>query len=487
MSTSLDVRALGWERKTCSNAPVKRPKTGKPGPMAAAPMPLRAVDKVAQPSSAAGSGSVPPPGAAKNRARRPVDRQARRLPACPPQGRPAPQTRQARRPPHDFVDSPATPLPPRVPHTTLLAVTGMSPAVLTETAWALAREKPPTIPDQVVVVTTLPGKGRLEDELFTASPEYGGLGVWQALRRAILGPAFASDPRLNLADIRVVATRDAKQGRSHPLEDIRTPADNDTAADFILDEVRKVAANSDTRLIASLAGGRKTLGALLYAALSLLGRPQDRLTHVLVSEPFDDPQLAPRFYFPVQPATLHQRPRAGGVCSSDSARLWLADVPFVRLRELFPKQLGRYPGTFSALVAAYAQRLEEVTGPPEVALEPAQWTVRVNGTAVVLAAREFALFAFLCERCREGQPPYGQQKEAEEDFLRWLAAWGQRFGPFTRQRETADSWRGADADDFRRQLASLRRKFNQAGLGRLEPFLLPRRGAFGVRVRLASE
>ena len=40
------------------------------------------------------------------------------------------------------------------PQVVLLAVTGMTPAVLTETVWALARQDPPVIPDRVVVVTT---------------------------------------------------------------------------------------------------------------------------------------------------------------------------------------------------------------------------------------------------------------------------------------------------------------------------------------------
>jgi len=41
-----------------------------------------------------------------------------------------------------------------MPETILLAVTGMSPAVLTETIWALANEAEPVLPDRVVVVTT---------------------------------------------------------------------------------------------------------------------------------------------------------------------------------------------------------------------------------------------------------------------------------------------------------------------------------------------
>jgi CRISPR-associated protein NE0113 (Cas_NE0113) len=109
-------------------------------------------------------------------------------------------------------------------------------------------------------------------------------------------------------------------------------------------------ANPDTRLIASIAGGRKTMSALLYACMTLIGREGDRLTHVLVNEPFDDPRLRPRFYFPEQPsaelATLENK-----TVRVTEAHIDLADVPFVPLRNLFTRELGRMPGRFSALVA----------------------------------------------------------------------------------------------------------------------------------------
>jgi CRISPR-associated protein (TIGR02584 family) len=367
----------------------------------------------------------------------------------------------------------------------------MSPAVLTETIWALAHENPPVIPDCVVVITTLPGKARIEDDLFKASPDYANRTVWQALRDAIFRCTESQNKNsktenlLILDDIRLIASRDAKLGRSFPLEDIRTPADNETAADFILDEVRTITANADTTLIASLAGGRKTMGALLYAALSLLGRPQDRLTHVLVSEPFEDSGLTPRFYFPAQPETLHQHPRTGGVHKSDAARVWLADVPFVRLRELFPKQLGRYPGSFIGLVRAYAERIQQIGGPPEIMLDDSDLTLCVQNIRVSLAPREYALLCFLAERCRDALPPFRQQKDAVDGFREWLTAWGKRFGPFTRQRETAESWTSPTDDDFRKQLSTMRSKCSQVGLGPFEQFLLPQRGAFGIRVRLS--
>src|SRR5437867_6362232 len=62
--------------------------------------------------------------------------------------------------------------------TILLAVTGMSPAVLTETVWALAQEEPPRIPNRVLVITTAAGRQCIEKELFSPLPEYDGQCVW---------------------------------------------------------------------------------------------------------------------------------------------------------------------------------------------------------------------------------------------------------------------------------------------------------------------
>lgn len=154
----------------------------------------------------------------------------------------------------------------------LLAVTGMSPAVLTETVWALAHEGSAVIPDRVVVLTTLAGRQAIERELFSAV-EPNGKTVWEQLRRAVLGPNAPEDSRLILDPPGVIAAPNRTAGRTYPLEDIRRREDNSAAADFILDEVRRIVENPDMRLIASLAGGRKTMGALLYAAMTFSSLP----------------------------------------------------------------------------------------------------------------------------------------------------------------------------------------------------------------------
>ena len=45
--------------------------------------------------------------------------------------------------------------------TILVAGMGTSPAVLTETVWALAHQAQPVVPDEVVVITTKSGKEAL--------------------------------------------------------------------------------------------------------------------------------------------------------------------------------------------------------------------------------------------------------------------------------------------------------------------------------------
>ena len=163
--------------------------------------------------------------------------------------------------------------------------------------------------------------------------------VWQELRRAVLGKAAEKDSRLNFDAARLIEAPNPRTGKSDWLEDLRTPEENAATANFILAELRRWVETPDTRLVLSIAGGRKTMGALLYACISLLGRETDRLTHVLVNDPFDDPRLKPRFYFPQQPQQQLIAMDGRAVSAAD-AKIDLADLPFVPLRNLF-EQIGR--------------------------------------------------------------------------------------------------------------------------------------------------
>ena len=54
--------------------------------------------------------------------------------------------------------------------TILVAGMGTSPAVLTETVWALAHQAQPVVPDEIVVITTKSGKDALRTVVMSGAP-----------------------------------------------------------------------------------------------------------------------------------------------------------------------------------------------------------------------------------------------------------------------------------------------------------------------------
>ena len=58
--------------------------------------------------------------------------------------------------------------------TILIAGMGTSPAVLTETVWALAHQAQPVVPDEIVVITTKSGKDALRTAVMSGEPS-----VWE--------------------------------------------------------------------------------------------------------------------------------------------------------------------------------------------------------------------------------------------------------------------------------------------------------------------
>lgn len=78
------------------------------------------------------------------------------------------------------------------------------------------------------------------------------------------------------------------------MDDIISPEDNERAADCITAWIKDAAADDDAALHVSLAGGRKTMGYYVGYALSLFGRAQDRLSHVLVDDRYERMNGDPR-------------------------------------------------------------------------------------------------------------------------------------------------------------------------------------------------
>jgi hypothetical protein len=92
----------------------------------------------------------------------------------------------------------------------------------------------------------------------------------------------------------------------------------------------------NARLLCSIAGGRKTMSFYLGAALSLFGRPQDKLYHVLVTPEFES---HPDFYWkPKKNINLMLKDREGKIIKSlntKDADIYLAELSFIRIGNKF--------------------------------------------------------------------------------------------------------------------------------------------------------
>ncbi|WP_404296447.1 CRISPR-associated ring nuclease Csm6 [Halomonas sp.] len=208
-----------------------------------------------------------------------------------------------------------------MPHI-LLAVTGMSPQVVTETLYGMVQQGI-RWPDHIQLITTTRGEASLREGLF----EHGHLA---ALCRQLGKPTITEE------NVEVLVVPGAS---GQPVEDARTVADHEALADFIMNTVRRLTADDSNVVHASIAGGRKTMTFYLGYAMSLFGRPGDRMSHVLVSEGYEGLH---DFYFPTRESQLIHN-RDGDQLDAREARVSLADIPFIRQRDELPTLL-REPG-----------------------------------------------------------------------------------------------------------------------------------------------
>jgi len=270
----------------------------------------------------------------------------------------------------------------------LLCATGMSPQIVTETLYALAVKpaegKTPWIPDEIHLISTTTGAAQARLNLLTEAP-----GWFHKLRHDY------SLPEIKFSNDTIHCIQDA-QGRD--LDDIRSPQDNESAANSIAELVRKLTEDSNSELHVSLAGGRKTMGYYMGYALSLYGRPQDTLSHILVSGIFEG---HPQFYYPTPyPSIIHTRGEKTQALDCADAIIELAEIPFVRLREGLPQRLldGKANFTETVNVANLAQ------GEAHLHIDTRTHAVTVNGLPVNLSNTEFALYYWLAQRALSETP-----------------------------------------------------------------------------------
>lgn len=331
----------------------------------------------------------------------------------------------------------------------LLCVTGLSPQVVTETCFALVKRTPvPWIPTEIHVITTKTGADNARLNLLSDAK-----GWFHRLCADYQLPPI----RFDTQNILVIKDR-----AGMVLSDIRSQSDNEDAADFICQMVRDLTVDNNSELHVSIAGGRKTMGYYLGYALSLFGREQDRLSHVLVSAPFEN---SPQFYYPT-PYEMPIDTRQGEKTLTLDARdaiVELADIPFVRLRHGQPVEILEGRAQFSQSVRA----VQRAFAPPNLIVDLAHRRIQAGDDVISLPPTQIAFLAWFARRKLTGLPPLLLDKRESERYAQsFLSEYAATHGALDNDEATARRLAdGMDGAMFSETKSKLHRNLN-AKLGR---------------------
>lgn len=329
--------------------------------------------------------------------------------------------------------------PSQYPKRILLAVCGLSPQVVTETVYALAMAQAALLPTEIHLITTREGAKKAMQTLSDK-----GAGWLSKLARDYALPAISFDE----SHIHVLQTP-----LGVDLDDIRTVEDNQYSADFITDVVRQYTQDAEAALHVSIAGGRKTMGYYLGYALSLYGRHQDRLSHVLVQEPFEN---CPDFFYPT-PYSQMLTLRDARQYDASGAKVALAQIPFVSLRHGLPQALLTGRASFNDTVRSIWSSIS----PPRLEIDLQRRRIQAGGVLVDMPPAELAFLSIFARRAKTGEPPLPAPSKGVPDHdwaKRYLDEYRQIVGKHSDIDNTERSLRhGMDDGYFSQRKSKLER------------------------------
>ena len=352
-------------------------------------------------------------------------------------------------------------------HRVLLVVAGLTPQVVTETVFALMQEGHEHLPHEIHVLTTSEGAERARLALLSDQP-----GWFHRL---------CADYRLPPIEFDISHIHLLRDDAGQPLADIRSAADNRSAADQVAELVRRFTQNVSCDLHVSLAGGRKTLGFFAGYALSLWGRDGDRLSHVLVNEPFESSW---EFFYPTPYERIIEA-RNGKLADCRAAEVTLADIPFVRMRHGLPQALLSGQAGFALAVKAAQAQL----GPPRLVLDLASQRIEAAGQGVDLAPAELAFLAWFARRAVLGLqgiecPPDGAP--SHEHASAYLTEYRRIRGAMGDDGRSAARYRlGMTKSDFEERKSKLKGALVRSLGAAAQPYLIEGLGRRPMRFHLA--
>lgn len=256
----------------------------------------------------------------------------------------------------------------------LICVTGLTPQIVTETLYCLTVQKKKNI-DELYILTTLKGKNVLTGRDKGSSKNKSSL---KAEVKKLCKTYKIPVPKFEETSKYIITA----QEESVELPDIRTDRHNKLFPNKVTEFIKQKTSDPNNILYCSISGGRKTMSVHLANALSLFGREEDKLLHVLTSEENEF-----KGYFP---KTL-----------AEDKALVLSDIPFVRLRSIITASLSKkelFKKSYIQIVKFAQDRLKVVSDTRKLILNIPAKEVMFGDLSIKLEPLQFALYFKIIEK-----------------------------------------------------------------------------------------
>ncbi|TKF38532.1 TIGR02584 family CRISPR-associated protein [Vibrio sp. F13] len=304
----------------------------------------------------------------------------------------------------------------------LITVLGGSPAVITESLYAMYAHEDMEFPEKITIFTTLLGFKKLINLECVATPrDFDGENhkiidfyINKEIKKLCDEYDIPIDNRLIKIDDIVIITDE----NGEYLSDIRNEQDQKNMADIICQKVRIFALNEEYHLHASIAGGRKSMSFFLGYIFSLFARPEDKMSHVLVSR---NDLEGTNFMFPPNvkkfnektPPSYDKYDKSKLVLTEEECGkpiVELADIPFVPLGNFIPNiRIDKNMSASSrnknrSLFENYTKELKATLEENiELKYDPVAKKIYIGEDELYLNPFCYAYYSILIEVCKEGK------------------------------------------------------------------------------------
>jgi len=255
----------------------------------------------------------------------------------------------------------------------LICVSGLTPQIITESLYCLAvKEKTPI--HEIYVITTARGREVILGlDKAASTPKVALKSEIESLcdKYKMQIPLF-----VNNSDHIIVAKEESIE-----LSDVRSDKQNKLFPNKVAEFLRLKSQEKETVLYCVISGGRKSMSVHLAYALSLFGRENDKLLHVLTSEANEFKGFYPQN-------------------KKEAQELELSEIPFVRLRSLITsgnsseKILNK---KYSEIVDLTQKQLKKLSDRKQLFVDVENRSLYYDGNSLQLEPLEFAIYFLILE------------------------------------------------------------------------------------------